>query len=390
MKLSLALFGIAVADLLPSPGAPCPKITCVMFCKDGMQKDAKGCDICSCARDGKVASGTASCKRDADGCCSELGVAWCADQNMCVSTHGAVIPCKSWANNVPAAAANAQITVLRAGEIQSTTFGNSPIQTSASTPNSYASSFSGVVQPNFNTQFSSSFSAVQPSVPPITQPSYSSTFSTSNPGTSSLTFSSSNPPAVDASAWTTGTFAASGNSANGAVSADFAGNAALTTRSAASSCSPVMCAMYCPNGFQKDANGCDRCSCAGATSSACPSTADCAGRACAGGYAKDNKGCPTCICLSGSATPVTTSSTAGIARSSTPQIEAAPAAAVHSDALVALDRPTISLNPCLPAPGPCQRNQRCVPTPKQCVTTPCPQYSCVNRPMKGGKKGRRP
>lgn len=374
MKLSLALVGLAAADLLPPLGGDCPRITCVMFCKNGMQKDAKGCDICSCARDGKIATGTASCKRDADGCCSELGVAWCADQNMCVSTHNPVIPCKTWAANVPAAAANAQITVLTNGVIQSTTFGQSaPAQATAPIEPS---------APRFTP--SQSFSSPFPGT--FAQSGY-----VNNVGNAPLTNWGLSVATANASVMATGNVGNVGNVVNAPPLVNWpVANASLTAPGLRKPfCSPVMCMMYCPQGMQKDANGCEICACAGATPNACPSTADCAGRACPGGYAKDSKGCPTCICHAGSA-PVTSvggrvsSSQVASGRPSSAQIEAG----AHSDALVALDRPSIAQNPC--AAHPCNRlTERCVVAPKQCVTTPCPQHKCVKR-RTNMKAGRRP
>ncbi len=37
-------------------------------------------------------------------------------------------------------------------------------------------------------------------------------------------------------------------------------------------CSGIMCMMYCPNGFQKDANGCDMCRCASSPVKKLPTT----------------------------------------------------------------------------------------------------------------------
>jgi hypothetical protein len=150
-----------------------------------------------------------------------------------------------------------------------------------------------------------------------------------------------------------------------------------------SQCSEVMCLMYCPNGFQKDSRGCDVCSCAG------------------------ESGPNPVFKLTFQPTnppqepPERFAGAPAIPFSLPPLTTPAPAAPIHSvplanfdsnlqaDALIATDRPTISLNPCLPAPGPCQPSEKCVATPMQCITQPCPQYVCVAAVGKtGGKKGK--
>lgn len=321
MKLSLLVLSVVVADFIPaasgttSAGNPasCPKITCVMFCTDGLQKDEKGCDKCSCVRGaGKVASGTASCKRDANGCCSELGMAWCPEQSFCLSTRAdAVIPCKSWSKNPPATGA---ATVSVSGS-----FGSVP-------------AFGAPVTATSNIAISS-------------QSGYS--------GSLGQTSSSTRTPAT-----------------NGAASAS-----ALSVGVTSSSCPEVMCALYCPSGFKKDSRGCNTCACAGSSNGQCASV-DCGGSTCAGGFSKDSNGCPTCICLAGATAPALAQTTRPVASSSSVgRLSASTGSGANSDTLVAVDRPRVALNPCLPSP--CRSSQRCVPSPKQCIQAPCPQYTCV-------------
>lgn len=473
MKLALPLLlSLATADLMPapssrgtaSPGNPagCPKITCVMFCTDGLQKDDTGCDKCSCVRGGagKLATGTTSCTRDAHGCCADLGVAWCADQNICVSTQNAVVPCKSWGNNPPVTSAPKPAAPQPSSNFgtaptfpSNTGFQQAPTQTTgfssqSSFQSSSTSNFPSSSQFSTNFQSSTNFPPAQPkglqtSFPPASAqssslaasakpstfpPAQSSTFppagfppaqaltsfppfqsnfnfqsspfpasSTFPPASSFSTFFPSQPTFPPAQSFNfppiQGSFLPAGSSFGLQTATTVAGStpsrlpaASSSTASsrlpagssapASSSCSEVMCTMYCANGFQKDARGCDMCACAGSSADACPSV-DCGSRTCDGGFSKDTKGCPTCICLSGSlAAPLQTPAT-GLDTG------------MQVDALVAVDRPTISLNPCLPAPGPCKASQKCIPSPKQCIQAPCPQYACVAAGKgKNGKNGK--
>jgi hypothetical protein len=40
-------------------------------------------------------------------------------------------------------------------------------------------------------------------------------------------------------------------------------------------CQPIVCNLACPNGYAKDANGCDTCACAGGGTGSCSADADC-------------------------------------------------------------------------------------------------------------------
>jgi len=387
MKLSLSLLlSVASADLLPNFGGSvgarvtnptvggCPKITCVMFCKDGQQKDAKGCDICSCVRNiatgGKLATGTGSCQRDVHGCCAELGVAWCPEKGMCLSTSAsAVISCSSWAGNPPQTAASASSSVA----LPPPTFQRMPPMPPAQSGGLLGGS--GLLGVNVGLGLG------RPASSPVL-----ATSTSVNAGLSGNTMSSGN-------SMSTGNSMSSG-SATGSVSTGL--SLGLSAPAPPGQCGEN-CYMYCPNGYVKDARGCPTCKCAGPAGT-CP-TMDCGSRSCVGGYAKDTNGCPTCICLSGSFTNPTLSDTTGKPVTVTPPVVATVNATakpekpatkpeVQADALVAMDRPTISLNPC--KPSPCKSSQKCVPAPKQCVQAPCPQYTCVKPKKKDAKKSAAP
>ena len=55
-------------------------------------------------------------------------------------------------------------------------------------------------------------------------------------------------------------------------------------------CAPVLCDMYCVNGFARNENNCEICDC----NSACPAVM-CAEN-CVTGFAKDSNNCQTCQC----------------------------------------------------------------------------------------------
>lgn len=285
-----------------------------MFCKDGLQKDEKGCDKCSCVRGtGKLATGVSSCQRDSHGCCSELGMAWCPDQNFCVSTRpDAVIPCKSWGNTPPVTAASATVSVSGFG-----VSGSGAVSTT-----------NGATSTVFGSSTSSS------TLKKVAQPSASSGLS----------------------------------------------SAVTTPASPRVSCPDVMCTLYCPNGFQKDFSGCNKCACAGLGNGQCASV-DCGDTTCSGGFSKDSQGCPTCICLAGAVSPSRTSTQNTRSTGSSRLSASVTGSSGQPDSLIAIDRPAVALNPCLSSP--CRSNYRCVPSPKQCIQAPCPQYTCVKKGRNG-------
>jgi hypothetical protein len=55
-------------------------------------------------------------------------------------------------------------------------------------------------------------------------------------------------------------------------------------------CQPVTCELACPNGFKKDANGCEICACAAACQ---PVTCD---LHCENGFTTNAEGCDICSC----------------------------------------------------------------------------------------------
>jgi len=85
--LLCAAFGTSQAQ---APG--CPQITCVMFCANGVQKDANGCNMCSCAE--VPGSGMASFD-----CSKAPGWGWCAAYSQCVNP--AVNPCPGGITSTP-------------------------------------------------------------------------------------------------------------------------------------------------------------------------------------------------------------------------------------------------------------------------------------------------
>ena len=333
LPLLLSLTSDVLAQPRPASGSltnppGCPVITCVMFCTDGLQKDEKGCDKCSCVRNGgKLATGTTSCKRDADGCCSELGYKMCPDQGICVSTSpNAVIPCKSWGNNPPATGVIATPQVFGSGAVPAAPVTKPALATVRPLPAAQTIPLT-LTGANFQ----------QTSLPPV-----SSSLST------------------------------------GVVSG--------VAAAGPSGCSDVMCAMYCPNGYQKDSRGCNKCACASLTAGGVCAPVDCGGSSCPGGFSKDSQGCPTCICLTGSV-PVLKETLPKI-DPSVPIAKPAVLPAVLPAAPAGSTRSaSASVDPC--KPNPCLASQRCVPDPKQCVRAPCPQYQCISSGGKrGGKKGK--
>jgi len=355
MKFRLSLLlSVAIADLLPIPnggsvassngGQPpgCKAVTCVMFCKGGLQKDAHGCDICSCAASpGGVATIAGSCNRDSNGCCSDLGVAFCPDQKTCLSTSAnAVIKCPSWGPNN----ANAPRTQLTSG-----------------------SSF----------ESDSADAITSPSISLVSQQH-------------TLTQPIRTPQA---------SFVVTGQLPAGQVPAGMTLAGGLTSPST-HQCAPVLCALYCAGGFAKDSHGCSVCACA-SNPNACPA-AQCGDRACPRGFSKDANGCPTCICEAGSVPalqnavnppnpigPIATTAGANVVV----KVNPAPAVNAGGETLVALDRPSVAQNPCVTpngAPAPvCPQGLKCQRAPQTCApnSVSCPQFRCVH-PGKGKAKGK--
>jgi len=71
-------------------------------------------------------------------------------------------------------------------------------------------------------------------------------------------------------------------------------NAPPSPAEASAGCPEVTCMVFCENGYKKDANDCEICSCL-PSPSACPNVA-CNNNACSSGYATDAQGCTTCNC----------------------------------------------------------------------------------------------
>jgi len=65
----------------------------------------------------------------------------------------------------------------------------------------------------------------------------------------------------------------------------------IAINTVASACPPDMCDIYCPNGYVKDANGCNTCDCN--TKRVCPEH-KCTKLCSNGNVLKNN--CPTCEC----------------------------------------------------------------------------------------------
>lgn len=74
------------------------------------------------------------------------------------------------------------------------------------------------------------------------------------------------------------------------------GKATTTVASAATTneCAEVICMVFCDNGYKRDENGCEVCSCLPSTEKICPDvTCD---NLCPGGYQRNAAGCATCAC----------------------------------------------------------------------------------------------
>jgi len=94
----LAIFLSCVAFGYSQPQAPgCPQVTCVMFCANGIKKDANGCNTCSCAPSsgqGVVANFD---------CSQAPGWGWCQAYFQCVNPS--VTPCPGGITGTPGAGA---------------------------------------------------------------------------------------------------------------------------------------------------------------------------------------------------------------------------------------------------------------------------------------------
>ncbi|KAI8786846.1 hypothetical protein BgiBS90_011984 [Biomphalaria glabrata] len=58
-------------------------------------------------------------------------------------------------------------------------------------------------------------------------------------------------------------------------------------------CSPIMCLINCPNGFETNENGCNICHCKAAKKECSPVRCK---KLCVNGFAKDKNGCEICRC----------------------------------------------------------------------------------------------
>jgi len=91
----LALISLCVGfGYAQNPG--CPQVTCVMFCANGVKKDANGCDMCSCASGQGVATLN---------CGSVPGYGWCPALSQCVNPP--VTPCPGGITGTPGATGGA-------------------------------------------------------------------------------------------------------------------------------------------------------------------------------------------------------------------------------------------------------------------------------------------
>jgi len=109
--LTIFLLGVGYCQAqAPAPG--CPQITCVMFCKNGVKKDANGCDTCSCAS--VPGQGVASLD-----CSQAPGWGWCAHYSQCVNP--AQTPCPGGITSTPGRSSGGALGVMPNPSAQSTT-----------------------------------------------------------------------------------------------------------------------------------------------------------------------------------------------------------------------------------------------------------------------------
>jgi len=109
----LAIFLSCIALGNAQSQAPgCPQITCVMFCANGIKKDANGCNTCSCA----TTPGQGVAMMD---CSQAPGWGWCPAYSQCVNP--AVHPCPGGVTSTPSVGSGGSVGVLPNPSVHTTT-----------------------------------------------------------------------------------------------------------------------------------------------------------------------------------------------------------------------------------------------------------------------------
>jgi len=109
----LAIFLSCIALGNAQSQAPgCPQVTCVMFCANGIKKDANGCNTCSCA--GTPGQGIATMD-----CSTVPGWGWCPAYSQCVNP--AVHPCPGGITSTPGVGSGGAVGVLPNPSVHTTT-----------------------------------------------------------------------------------------------------------------------------------------------------------------------------------------------------------------------------------------------------------------------------
>jgi len=117
-------FGYSQAQ---APG--CPQVTCVMFCANGVKKDANGCNTCSCATVPGQAVGSFDCSQ-------APGWGWCAAFSQCVNP--AVTACPGGITGTPGAGSGGAVGRMPNPSVQpSVQFGASISANLASLPSQW-------------------------------------------------------------------------------------------------------------------------------------------------------------------------------------------------------------------------------------------------------------
>jgi len=107
----LAIF-LSFVALANSQAPGCPHMTCVMFCANGIKKDANGCDTCSCAATPGQGVATLDCSR-------APGWGWCPAYSQCVNP--AVNPCPGGVTSTPGAGSGGAVGVMPNPSVHTTT-----------------------------------------------------------------------------------------------------------------------------------------------------------------------------------------------------------------------------------------------------------------------------
>jgi len=109
--LAIILSSCVVFGASQAPG--CPIKTCVMFCKNGIKKDANGCDTCSCA------AGTPGQSLASLDCSQAPGWGWCPYYSQCVNP--AQNPCPGGITSSPGVGSGGAVGVMPNPSVRTTT-----------------------------------------------------------------------------------------------------------------------------------------------------------------------------------------------------------------------------------------------------------------------------